>query len=111
MSTLCIEGIDPGAKGAVAFIWPDEGRMHVVNLPVYKVTGTARTFTYADGEGLADLVEQYHPTQLYLERVHSMPHDGPVGAFAFGDNFGTIKGVHNALRVSITPVEPGVWKA
>lgn len=106
----CFEGIDPGAKGAVSFLWPHECWLQVYDLPVTKVVGTERTFTYVDAEALVDLIELHKPNKAFLERVHSLPHDGPVGAFSFGDNFGSIKGAH-ARRVDIKTVEPSVWKS
>ena len=105
---VCIEGIDPGSMGAVAFLWATYGWLKVVSLPTFKVT-KSRTFTYVDAESLVDLIEEHRAVHGYLERVHSHPHDGPVGAFTFGDNFGSIKGCH-ARRVPLTEVEPGLWK-
>ena len=109
--SFCVEGLDPGSKGAVAFLYPDDGILDVFDLPTFQVDGTKRTMTYADGVGLADLVEPRKPAHAYLEKVHAMAGEGPVGAFTFGDNFGTLKGVHNALRVPLTLVSPQVWKA
>lgn len=110
-SSICIEGIDPGADGALAFLWPTEGLLLVENMPVVREAGTSRTFTYVDGEKLTDLVRRHQPGLAYLERVHAMPRDGAVGAFSFGDNYGTVKGVHAALGVPVHRTEPATWKA
>jgi hypothetical protein len=107
----CIEGIDPGAHGAVSFIWPEIAKMKVYDLPTYKqfISGNDRLF--ADGVKLAALVRKHSPTYLYLENVHVMPNDGKVGAFSFGENKGTIKGVHQALDVPFEQVAPQSWQA
>lgn len=111
MTDFCIAGADPGSHGAVAFIWPDLGKLMVTDLPTFKLSGSSRTFTYCDGVGLADLLEKHTPVHTYLERVHSMPTDGAVGAFTFGNNFGTIIGVHAGLRIPLSQVTPSVWKS
>jgi crossover junction endodeoxyribonuclease RuvC len=103
-------GVDPGSKGAIAFICPARGCATVVNLPTIKEVGSSRTFTYADGEGIVALLRKYAPTRTFLERVHAMPTDGPVGAFSFGDNYGTIKGAHAGCDVPITRYLPITWK-
>jgi crossover junction endodeoxyribonuclease RuvC len=108
--TFCISGIDPGSKGAVAFIWPEDGFLDVFDMPVMKTLGTSRTITEADGVVLAALIRANDPISAYLEKVHSMPTDGTVGAFTFGDNNGTIKGVLAALDVPLTRIPPDVWK-
>ena len=108
--SFCVAGVDPGSNGAVAFLYPEEGWLCVYDMPVFKVDGTKRTFTYADGIGLADLIEAHNPVHTYLEKVHAMAGDGLVGAWSFADNFGTIKGVHAGLRVPLTQVPPQVWK-
>ena len=106
----CIAGIDPGSKGAIAFLYPRQGKLAVYGLPVTKVVGSSRTFTYADGAGLAALCRLHAPVKAFLERVHSLPGDGAVGAFSFGDNFGTIKGVLGTLGIETYQIEPSVWK-
>ena len=109
--TIIIEGCDPGAKGAVAFVDPKRGWLYLHDLPVTKRTGSSRVITEADGIRLASLVKFHNPLHLYLEKVSSSPQMGVAGAFSFGDNYGTIKGVHSALDVPMSFVAPQTWKA
>jgi hypothetical protein len=108
--TFCISGIDPGSKGAIAFVWPEDGLFDVYDLPVIKTEGSSRTFTEADPIAIADLMRRHNPIHVYREKVHSMPTDGVVGAFTFGDNNGTIRGVLGALGIPVTPISPNIWK-
>lgn len=103
-------GIDPGSKGAVAFLDPDEGKIDVHDLPIEVVVGAKRLFRYVDAPALVTLLRSRSPALGYLERVHAMPHDGAVGAFTFGDNFGTIKGVFAGCGVALSKVSPDTWK-
>lgn len=106
-----IVGIDPGSKGAVACFWPEEGRLGVWNLPVTKIQGSTRVTTELDGAALSDLLLLLKPDAVYLEKVHSMPTDGHVGAFTFGGNFHSIKTTMNILRIKMILITPSVWKA
>ena len=108
---ICIEGIDPGAHGAVAFIWPEIAKMAIFDMPTSDEVTSWRTYTTTDGAELARIVRRHNPGVLYLEKVHSLPKDGAVGAFTFGEHNGTIKGVHQALGVKIERVTPQSWQA
>ena len=111
MTGACHLGIDPGNKGALAFLWPADGVLAIYNIPLIKTTGTSRVFTEVDGAGLAELIKKHNPTHGCIERVHSREGEGPVGAFTFGMNFGALVAVTAACGVNMTKVEPGVWKA
>ena len=50
------------------------------------------------------------PERVILEHVHSMPSDGHVGAFRFGDSFGVIRGVLGALGLQPVLIAPAEWK-
>ena len=108
---LCFEGIDPGAHGAVSFIWPETAQIAIYDLPILTRFVSGNDRRYVDGVALAELVRKHAPTYLYLEDVHAMPRDGIVGAFSFGENKGTIKGVHQALGIPFEQVPPQSWQA
>jgi hypothetical protein len=67
--TFWISGIDPGLKGGVAFLAPETGFLHVVNMPVITVTKSV-TKNYVDPAGLADILFSMNPAHVYYERVH-----------------------------------------
>lgn len=91
-------GIDPGKDGAMAVI--GEGGEEVIH--------------YEEGylEPLKQIANTYKAEQIYcyLERVHSMPRDGGKSAFAFGENYGYIRGLLEALYIPYNTVPPQVWK-
>ncbi len=107
---FCVEGTDPGAKGAIAFLYPDDGLLAIYDLPIAAVTGSTRVFHDVDSVALADLLRQHDPVHGYLEKVHAFPGEGAVGSFSFGDNFGSIKGVHAGVGIPLTRVAPETWK-
>src|SRR3954468_4631957 len=64
----CIMGVDPGVSGAVAFLFPDDMHVIVMDLPV------------ADGQvdavTLAGIIGPICPAMAIVEKVHSMPKQG-----------------------------------
>ncbi len=66
-----------------------------------------------DLDHLGSLFELYAPDIRFLiiEDVHSMPHDGHVGAFSFGKGFGIILGLAAAHKIPTLFVQPAVWKS
>jgi hypothetical protein len=107
----CIVGIDPGSKGAIAALWPALGQLGVWDIPSFEVI-KSRRFQYVDGVKLGRLLQNLKPDDVWLERVHSLPKDGHVGAFTFGDNFGSVR-TGAAVVTGKLPrmVESTVWKA
>ena len=45
----------------------------------------------------------------YLEKVHSMPGQGVVSTFSFGENFGWWQGVLGSLGIPYTTIRPQDW--
>lgn len=89
-------GIDPGASGAVAFIYPDQS----INI---------RDFD--DGDALM-LIRSIAPTccMVILEKVSAMPKQGVSSTFKFGQNFGQWIGRLEALHIPFDFVTPQKWK-
>ena len=106
---LSIAGCDPGAKGALALIYPDDGWLRVIDMPTYEVTRT-KTKTIIDEGTIARFLKSGEPLHLYLEEVASSPQMGVASAFTFGVNYGTIKGITTTLGISRSEVRPQVWK-
>ena len=106
----CIIGIDPGSEGAIASIWPESGLLGVWNIPLRKEV-RSRTFTYVDGTKLGALLRHLNPNAAWLEKVHSIPSDGHVGAFTFGDNFGSLRTANEVIGIPVHQVDPQVWKS
>jgi crossover junction endodeoxyribonuclease RuvC len=89
-------GIDPGKNGALAIIYEDD---------------THREFVFDEDTFLYELMAlSGKKVKCVLESVHSMPGDSKRGAFSFGENFGYIKGLLKAFRISYELVPPQKWK-
>ena len=94
-------GIDPGMKGGVAFISPE-------NYGTYPMPATRKQ--------LYDLLSEIIPTdpsigtRAVVESVHSMPKQGVASTFKFGKGYGEILGILTALGVEIHEPTPQAWK-
>jgi len=90
-----IMGVDPGAKGAFAFI---------------KDSFDPVVFDYTDDlELIKNIILTVKPDVCYLEKVHSMPGQGVVGVFGFGVNYGTWKGLLAGV-CPVIDVSPKKWQ-
>jgi crossover junction endodeoxyribonuclease RuvC len=104
-----IIGIDPGATGAISIIDTTEHTLVILDMPIIPV-GSSKKRTEVDGGAIADFVAGRDIHSCYIEDVWSLPHDGHVGAFNFGDKYGTVKGVMAAMCIDSYRVRPNVWK-
>jgi crossover junction endodeoxyribonuclease RuvC len=103
-----IVGIDPGIKGAAAVIDNDGKMADVIDLPTLTVDGDRREIdTAALFEWLA---RQVKPRRIIIEHVHSMPHDGHVGAFKFGMTYGMIRAICMRVTPNVELVKPALWR-
>lgn len=89
-------GVDPGKTGAVAIL-DDKG--NYINV-----------LDFGQG-GLMSALIDYAPVVkfAYLEKVHSMPGQGVVSTFSFGENFGWWQGVLGSLGIPYTTIRPQDW--
>ena len=89
-------GIDPGKTGAVAILDDKGNYINVLDF---------------GQEGLMSTLIGYAPAVkfAYLEKVHSMPGQGVVSTFSFGENFGWWQGVLGSLGIPYTTIRPQDW--
>lgn len=92
-------GIDPGATGAACFL---------AGKTAYIFNFSALKGKWSDGIGENIRATIYPP--VYIEEVHSMPHDGGAGAFAFGENFGILKGILIQKDIDFKLIMPQTWQ-
>jgi hypothetical protein len=110
--------VDPGASGAVALLGPGfaDGRVvdtkepREIEAAVESLMDSARAacgyeITQRDGDGLA-----YATRGVYIEDVHSMPGEGHVGVFSFGQAKGVPRGWFAARGWSVALVAPQAWQ-
>jgi len=106
-----IVGIDPGNEGAIAFLSEDD-EIHVYDIPTYtqRSSGSTKSKTYVDASALLSIMQDNPFQTAYLERVSSSPQMGVVGAFSFGENFGSLKMAVTACGGYCELVSPALWK-
>lgn len=90
-------GIDPGEKGAMAIIFPD----NVVIIP-FDIDGYRNAL-----DGIQGFSQN---CRCCLERVNAMPKQGVVSMFNFGKNFGFIQGLLMAYSIPYELITPQKWK-
>ena len=73
-------GVDPGGNGAAAYCDNDGGNVQVFNFKDQSVQDIGRT-----------MQEMCKGQSVLLEKVHSMPRQGVVSMFTFGQNFGHVE--------------------
>lgn len=103
-------GIDPGITGAVA--WIDDREPD--NVCYEKTPFIQLKRKEYDERNMAEIIRSFtdNNTKCFvtMEKVHSLPKDGTVGAFSFGKGWGIWLGVLAALKVSYTLCTPQEWK-
>lgn len=108
-----ILGIDPGVSGALALL-TDGGNqvVWVQDMPVRDAGKKARKAHEIDGAALAHLLRPCLAdiTMACIEEVHAMPGQGVSSMMSLGDSRGCIRGVLEALGISVERVEPATWK-
>lgn len=102
-------GIDPGKDGAMAVLWPEfASPREDGDLIVRAVTFDKDVFRTT----LEDVTRNTYGRKVVcvLEHVGAMPGQGSVSMFNFGQNFGWIQGVLDALGIPYELVRPQKWK-
>ena len=90
-------GFDPGKEGAMAIIGPHLiPSAHAFDRHVYV-------------EKLADLKKQFNLFAV-VEHVGAMPGQGVTSCFSFGESFGWLQGVLDAMQIPYELVRPQKWK-
>lgn len=93
-----IIGIDPGsASGGIAIL----------------LDGKAEAFKMPDTErDIYDIFESrvWDDPVVFIEIVHSMPKQGVASSFAFGRNYGFLRGVITALKYPMHDITPQKWQ-
>ena len=105
-------GIDPGLRGAVAFI-PEGGLITVADTPTMVVEGDKLRHKY-NTAAMAELLRPYQyatkDTLVILESVHSMPKQGVASSFTFGEGLGMWEGIIAAYGLPLEKPSPQRWK-
>jgi Holliday junction resolvasome RuvABC endonuclease subunit len=108
MPVFC--GIDPGLTGALAFLNTDAHTLAVFDMPTIEITVGNKSRREIRPDRLAEIVDQWNPHHSLIEKVHSTPNDGHVGAFIFGKATGIVYGVFAGINLNLDQVTPAKWK-
>lgn len=94
---VCVMGIDPGAKGAVAILSNDPP------------TRLVWLLSEMSPSIFSEIVKQYEPQHVYLEKAQAMPGQGVSSMFTYGQGFGRLLGWVEMLEIPYTLIAPREW--
>ena len=108
---MLIIGIDPGLRGAVAFL--KKGKViNLFEMPI--MSEGKKNKNQLNNAQLVKImrenIDDFSSTSVVVEKVNAMPGQGVTSMFNFGQTFGAIKGICAALGLSIFYVRPAKWK-
>lgn len=91
-------GIDPGKDGGIAVLTPEIGGV------------LAEAYKYSDDKLIEVIKSHEGKARACVEKVSARPHQGVVSMFSFGQSYGAIKGILQALDVPYSTATPQQWK-
>ena len=101
-------GIDIGVTGALALLGEGGVLLELWDMPcLHDGPKNRRTI---NAPLLAEIVYKSHCNKAFIEQVGLRPGEGSVGAFAFGDSKGVVRGVLAACAVPALFITPVQWK-
>jgi crossover junction endodeoxyribonuclease RuvC len=109
MTGHLILGIDPGLDGALAFVHVDSGALVAVfDVPTLKLKNGRVLNEYQVGA----LVDEWRDgiAEAWIEKAWPRPGEGGVNSFAFGKNYGELRGAVTANFIPLHEVGPALWK-
>lgn len=102
---MIVVGIDPGLKGAIAFLKGKKARVHI--MPTLKMTKSKLTI---DENRVRDMLEKYKVGHVFIEKAQAMPKQGGVSMFNYGTGWGILRGICVGLHLPYTLLHPRTWK-
>lgn len=98
-------GIDPGKKGALAFLDETGRLLHIEDMPPHTGAGL--------GDAIRALLADLEPDEVvvaWVEQTQAFPGQGRTSAHDYGRDAGAILGALGALGVPVELVHPSTWK-
>lgn len=93
-------GIDPGKKGAMAIMGYSNttGERYMMKIIPF------------DPQEYIKTLKQFNGATVCIEQVHSLPREGVKSVWSFGQTYGWLLGVLDAVGLSYQTVPPNLWK-
>ena len=93
-------GLDPGKKGAMAIMGYSNttGERYMMKIIPF------------DPQEYIKTLKQFNGATVCIEQVHSLPHEGVKSVWSFGQTYGWLLGVLDAVGLSYQTVPPNLWK-
>lgn len=93
-------GVDPGKKGAMAIMGYSNttGERYMMKIIPF------------DPQEYIKTLKQFNGATVCIEQVHSLPHEGVKSVWSFGQTYGWLLGVLDAVGLSYQTVSPNLWK-
>lgn len=105
-----ILGIDPGAKGALAFFDVNAGILDVIDTPAVQVKRGQKLKLEISPQMTASVIAARKPSVAVMERTGAMPGQGVSSMYQFGRSCGMLEGILAALQIPVTYVSPATWQ-
>jgi len=107
---MIIIGIDPGIKGALAFL-RDGVVVDVIDAPVVGTgNGPRQELDLPQMARIIDATVRAETVHAFIEQVGAMPGQGVSSMFSFGRSYGGALGVLAGLFIATTRLTPQQWK-
>ena len=93
-------GLDPGKKGAMAIMGYSNttGERYMMKIIPF------------DPQEYIKTLKQFNGATVCIEQVHSLPREGVKSVWSFGQTYGWLLGVMDAVGLSYQTVPPNLWK-
>ena len=93
-------GVDPGKKGAMAIMGYSNttGERYMMKIIPF------------DPQEYIKTLKQFNGATVCIEQVHSLPREGVKSVWSFGQTYGWLLGVLDAVGLSYQTVPPHLWK-
>ena len=106
-----IIGIDPGLSGGIAVL--DDLKIYdIFDMPI--MSEGKKNKNQLNSAQLVNIINEHvlknEDTFVIVEQVSAMPGQGVTSMFNFGQSFGILKGICNAMQLPMYFVRPTKWK-
>ena len=99
-----ILGIDPGFKGGLSFLNPQDMSVKSYPMPIIKGEKTS-----LDKHAILDLFLEHSPEMMVIEKVGVRPGQGISSGFTFGYYAGFFEGLASGLALPFIQLTPQAW--